>query len=93
MSPVQWMDNRSMKGRHDFIKGKKFYDSSWPETHSGLKKVMEVRRPDSIFVDYQVEATKDAALEYCIALATLWPQMLWLMVSQKWIPRQPGTQL
>lgn len=86
-------DNRSNGGRRDFIEGKKFYDSFWPETFQGLKRVMEESRPDFIFGDYQVEAAKDVALEYCIPFAAMWPQMPWLMVSHKWIPGEPGTQL
>lgn len=86
-------DNTTQHGRRDFIKGKKFFDSFWPETYRGLKRVLVTNRPDFIFADYQVEAAKDVASEYCIPLATMWPQMPWLLVPQKWIPGEPGTQL
>lgn len=86
-------DNTTQHGRRDFIKGKKFFDSFWPETYQGLKRIIDTNRPDFIFADYQVEAAKHIAFEYCIPLANMWPQMPWLLVPQKWIPGEPGTQL
>ena len=86
-------DNTTQHGRRDFIKGKKFFDSFWPETFQGLKRIIDTNRPDFIFADYQVEAAKDIAFERCIPLASMWPQMPWLLVPQKWIPGEPGTQL
>ena len=86
-------DNTTQHGRRDFIKGKKFFDSFWPETYRGLKHIVNTNRPDFIFADYQVEAAKDIAFEHCIPLANMWPQMPWLLVPQKWIPGEPGTQL
>lgn len=86
-------DNTTQHGRRDFIKGKKFFDSFWPETYQGLKRIVDTSRPDFIFADYQVEAAKDIAFEHCIPLANMWPQMPWLLVPQPWIPGEPGTQL
>lgn len=85
-------DNRSYRGRRDYLQCKKFYDSFWPETYRGLKHVVQTSRPNFIFADYQLDAARDVATEYCIPLATLWPQMPWLLAPQKWIPGVPGTQ-
>ena len=79
-------------GKRDFINGKKFYDGFWPETYLNLKRVVDENCPDFIFADYQVEAAKDVASEFLIPLATMWPQMPWLMVPQKYIPGEPGMQ-
>ncbi|KAL8696277.1 MAG: hypothetical protein Q9201_007738 [Fulgogasparrea decipioides] len=74
------------------MNGKKFYDSFWTSSYRGLKTVMEHSRPDFIFADYQVEAAKDVAVEYELPLATMWPQMPWMMLPAKFIPGQPGMQ-
>ncbi|KAJ5595532.1 uncharacterized protein N7459_001740 [Penicillium hispanicum] len=86
-------DNRSYRGRRDYLQCKKFYDSFWPETYRGLRHVVQTSRPDFLFADYQLDAARDVAKEYCIPLATLWPQMPWLLAPQKWIPGVPGTQI
>lgn len=52
-------DNTTQHGRRDLIKGKKFFDSFWPETYRGLKRILVTNPPDFIFADYQVEAAKD----------------------------------
>ncbi|KAI4159144.1 MAG: hypothetical protein LQ342_006848 [Letrouitia transgressa] len=79
-------------GKKDFMKGKKFHDGFWPETYSNLKRVVDQTSPDFIFADYQVEAARDVASEFQTPLATMWPQMPWLMVPQKYIPGEPGMQ-
>jgi UDP-glucoronosyl/UDP-glucosyl transferase len=86
-------DNKTQRGRNEMIECKKFYDSWWPEVYRGLQDVVTLSRPDFIFSDYQVEAARDIAQEHCIPLATMWPQMPWLMVPHKWIPGEPGTQV
>ncbi|KAK9596534.1 hypothetical protein V6Z92_003006 [Aspergillus fumigatus] len=85
-------DNRSYRGRRDYLQCKKFYDSFWPKTYRGLRHVVQTSRPDFIFADYQLDAARDVAKECCLPLATLWPQMPWLLAPQKWIPGVPGTQ-
>ncbi|KZF22094.1 glycosyltransferase family 1 protein [Xylona heveae TC161] len=87
----QW-DNRSYRGRKDYLQCKKFYDSFWPETYRGLKHVVLTTKPNFIFADYQLDAARDVATECCIPLAMLWPQMPWLLAPQSWIPGVPGTQ-
>lgn len=82
----------SAAGTRDFIEGKKFFDGFWPETYRNLKRVVDESRPDLVFADYQVEAAKDVSSESQTPLATMWPQMPWLMVPQKYIPGQPGMQ-
>ncbi|KAH2904920.1 hypothetical protein KXW25_008465, partial [Aspergillus fumigatus] len=79
-------DNRSYRGRRDYLQCKKFYNSFWPETYRGLRHVVQTSRPDFIFADYQLDAARDGAKECCLPLATLWPQMPWLLAPQKWIP-------
>ncbi|KAI4248186.1 MAG: hypothetical protein LQ352_005991, partial [Teloschistes flavicans] len=74
------------------MKGKKFFDSFWTSSYHGLRSVVESSRPDFIFADYQVEAAKDIAFECQIPLATMWPQMPWMMLPAKYIPGQPGMQ-
>lgn len=89
---VQKWDNKSSRGKKQVVEIKQFSDNFWPETYQGLKRVVEISRPDLIFSDYQVEAARDVARENCIPLVMMWPQMPWLMVPQPWIPGQPGTQ-
>lgn len=87
-------DNKTQRGRNEMIECKKFYDSWWPEVYHRLRHVVtHVSRPDFIFSDYQVEAARDVAQHCCIPLATMWPQMPWLMVPHSWIPGEPGTQV
>ncbi len=74
------------------MRGKKFCDGFWPETYFNLKRVVDESYPDFIFGDYQVDAAKDIASEFQIPLATMWPQMPWFMVPQKYIPGEPGMQ-
>ena len=82
----------SAVGKRDFIRGKKFYDGFWPETYFNLKRVVDETNPHFVFADYQVEAARDVASELRVPLATMWPQMPWLMVPQKYIPGEPGMQ-
>ena len=72
--------------------GKKFYDGFWTETYQNLRTLAEYESPDFIFADYQVEAAKDIQIDHQLPLATMWPQMPWLMIPHKWIPGEPGMQ-
>lgn len=74
---------------------KYLFDSFWPQTYHGLKAMVEdpVRRPDMIIADFFVEGVKDIMVEYNMPLATVWPQMPFLMMPCSYIPGQPGFQL
>jgi UDP:flavonoid glycosyltransferase YjiC (YdhE family) len=85
-------DGETFHGRSDAIKFKKLFDSFWTDTYKRLKECVDESRPDFIFADYQVEAAKDVAREFCIPFAVLWPQIPWFMVPQRWIPGVTGAQ-
>ncbi|KAF2229266.1 glycosyltransferase family 1 protein [Viridothelium virens] len=87
----EW-DGNTIEGKRTIVWVKRFHDSLWPETYHKLKHLVQVVKPDLIFADYQVEATRDVTHEACISLVVMWCQMPWLLMPQKYIPGQPGMQ-
>ncbi|KAH8701066.1 UDP-glucoronosyl and UDP-glucosyl transferase [Talaromyces proteolyticus] len=88
----KWDISEGIGGAMD---SKYLFDSFWPQTYHGLKAIMEdpARRPDMMVADFFVDAVKDMMLEYNIPIATVWPQMPFLMMPCTYIPGQPGFQL
>lgn len=87
-----WDISQGIGGAMD---SKYLFDYFWPQTYHGLKAIMNdpIRRPDMIIADFFVDAVKDIMIEYKIAIATVWPQMPFLMMPCSYIPGQPGFQL
>ncbi|KAL9083446.1 MAG: hypothetical protein Q9165_008522 [Trypethelium subeluteriae] len=87
----EW-DSNTIEGKRAIAWAKQFHDSFWPETYHKLELVVKTAKPDLIFADYQVEAARDVTYGARIPLAVMWPQMPWLLMSQKYIPGEPGMQ-
>lgn len=88
----KWDISEGIGGAMD---SKYLFDSFWPQTYHGLKAIMDdpARRPDMFVADFFVDAVKDMLVEYNVPIATVWPQMPFLMMPCSYIPGQPGFQL
>ena len=77
------------------MESKYLFDSFWPQTYHGLKKIMDepATRPDMMVADFFVEGVKDMLVEYRLPIAVVWPNMPFLMMPCPYIPGQPGFQL
>jgi hypothetical protein len=74
---------------------KSMFDSFWPQTYDGLKKIIEnpTTRPNMIIADFFVEAAHDMQVEYNLPLAIVCPNWPPLQLPCSYIPGQPGFQL
>ncbi|KAH6691616.1 hypothetical protein F5X68DRAFT_202228 [Plectosphaerella plurivora] len=85
----------SSKGFSSVMESKYLFDSNWPQTYHGLKKLIEDSdtRPDFLLVDFFVDAAKDMLHQYHIPIAVVYPQMPAFICPCPYIPGQPGFQL
>ncbi|CAH0003621.1 unnamed protein product [Clonostachys byssicola] len=84
------------KGLGNSMISKYMFDSFWPMSYHGLKKIMDqapAARPDMSIGDFFVDAVKDIHVQYHVPIAMVWPQMPMLMMPCSYIPGQPGFQL
>lgn len=83
------------KGLGASMESKYMFDSFWPQTYHGLKRMMDSAesRPNMIIADFFVDAVKDIHVEYRLPIAVVWPNMPFLMLPCPYIPGQPGFQL
>ncbi|BCR88254.1 glycosyltransferase family 1 protein [Aspergillus chevalieri] len=83
------------KGLGASMESKYMFDSFWPQTYHGLKRMMNnpMTRPSMMIADFFVDAVKDIHVEYRLPIAVVWPNMPFLMLPCPYIPGQPGFQL
>lgn len=83
------------KGLGATMESKYLFDSFWPQAYHGLKGIMNnpATRPAMMVADFFVDAVKDIHLEFWLPIATVWPNMPFLMMPCSYIPGQPGFQL
>ncbi|KAJ5127955.1 hypothetical protein N7448_008734 [Penicillium atrosanguineum] len=81
------------KGIEPSFISKCMFDSYWPQTYHGLKKIVAASRPSFIVADFFVDAANDMLVEYRIPIAIVCPNWPPLQLSCSYIPGQPGFQL
>ncbi|KAI2813013.1 CAZyme family GT1 [Aspergillus niger] len=83
------------KGIGQAMESKYLFDSFWPQTYHGLKKIMNDpgTRPDMIVADFFVEAANDIHVEYKLPIAVVCPNMPSFQLPCPYIPGRPGFQL
>lgn len=83
------------KGVGQAMGSKYLFDSFWPQTYHGLKKIMDdpTTRPHMIIADFFVEAANDIHFEYKFPVAIVAPNMPLFQLPCSYIPGQPGFQL
>ncbi|ODM16058.1 hypothetical protein SI65_08492 [Aspergillus cristatus] len=83
------------KGLGASMESKYMFDSFWPQTYHGLKRMMNnpMTRPSMMIADFFVDAVKDIHVEYRLPIAVVWPNMPFLMLPCPYILGQPGFQL
>jgi len=83
------------KGLGTSMESKYLFDSFWPQTYHGLKRMMDnpMTRPSMMIADFFVDAVKDIHVEYQLPIAMVWPNMPFFMLPCPYIPGQPGFQL
>jgi hypothetical protein len=85
----------SSNGFGSVMESKYLFDSNWPQTYRGLKRIVDdpETRPDMILADFFVDAAKDMLYQYHIPIAVVYPQMPAFICPCPYIPGQPGFQL
>ncbi|CAI7646045.1 unnamed protein product [Penicillium pancosmium] len=83
------------KGIEPTFISKSMFDSYWPQTYFGLKKIVEdpKTRSSMIVADFFVEAANDMHVEYDLPIAVVCPNWPPLQLPCPYIPGQPGFQL
>lgn len=83
------------KGIEPTFISKSMFDSFWPQTYHGLKRIIEDPKtcPSIIVADFFVEAAHDMQVEYNIPIAIVCPNWPPLQLPCPYIPGQPGFQL
>ncbi|KAF7561839.1 hypothetical protein G7046_g2313 [Stylonectria norvegica] len=87
-----WKSEPSMR---TLLQSKRLFDSNWPSTYRGLRALCEdpATRPAFIIADFFADnAARDMLRQFGIQLASVWPQMPYLMAPASYIPGQPGFQ-
>ncbi|TQV96692.1 hypothetical protein V2A60_002924 [Cordyceps javanica] len=83
------------KGIGKAMDSKYLWDSFWPQTYHGLKKLMDspATRPAMMIADFFVEAANDIHFEYNLPIAVVSPNMPSFQLPCSYIPGKPGFQL
>jgi len=83
------------KGLAEVMNSKYLFDSGWTAEYKHLKAICEdeATKPDFMLADFFVEAVKDMHYQFQMPIATVWPQMPFLMIPCSYIPGQPGFTL
>lgn len=81
------------KGIEPSLISKRMFDTFWPQTYHGLKKIIAVSPPSFIVADFFVDAANDMLVEYKIPIAIVCPNWPPLQIPCSYVPGEPGFQL
>ncbi|KAJ5219720.1 hypothetical protein N7468_008924 [Penicillium chermesinum] len=83
------------KGVVPVLRSKSMFDSFWPQTYFGLKRIVDTpeTRPSAIIADFFVEAANDIHYEYNLPIAVVSPTWPLLQLPCPYIPGHPLLRL